>query len=64
MAVTEKIALSVAETAELLGVSPPTVYKLMRRADFPAFKIGTRTLISRSKLEKWVADQAGEEDQT
>lgn len=54
----EKIALSVVEAAELLGVSPPTVYKLMRRADFPAFKIGTRTLISRSKLEKWVEEQA------
>lgn len=54
----EKIALSVVEAAELLGVSPPTVYKLMRRADFPAFKIGTRTLISRSKLEKWVEKQA------
>ena len=59
MATADKIALSVAEAAELLGVSPPTVYKLIRRADFPAFKVGTRTLISRSKLEEWVAAQAG-----
>lgn len=59
MAAADKIALSVAEAAELLGVSPPTVYKLIRRTDFPAFKVGTRTLISRSKLEEWVAAQAG-----
>ena len=54
----EKIALSVAEAAEVLGVSTPTVYKLIRRSDFPSFKVGTRTLVSRTKLEKWVEAQA------
>lgn len=55
----EKLAVSPAEAAQLLGVSKPTVYQLLRRADFPAaFKIGTRTLISRSALEKWVEAQA------
>ena len=54
----EKIALSVAEVADVLGISKPTVYKLLRRADFPAFKVGTRTLVSRAKLEEWVKTQA------
>ena len=54
----EKIALSVAEAAEALGVSKPTVYELIHRGDFPCFKIGTRQLISRSGLEAWVQDQA------
>lgn len=54
----EKIALSVTEAAELLGVSRPTVYKLMHRADFPVLRIGTRTLIHRAKLEEWCAAQA------
>ena len=35
----EKLALSVHETAEILGVSVPTAYELARRADFPAFHV-------------------------
>ena len=54
----EKIALSVSEAADLLGVSRPTVYTLIHRDDFPAFKIGRRTVISRSGLEEWVQSQA------
>lgn len=56
----EKLALSVADTAELLSISPPTVYELMRRADFPAFKLGKRTLVSRQGLEAWVQNQAAQ----
>lgn len=52
-----KIALTVQEAAEALSISPPTIYQLMRTEDFPAFKIGRRTLISRSGLEMWVAAQ-------
>lgn len=54
----EKMAFSVADTAEVLGVSRPTVYKLIRRDDFPVFRVGTRTLIPRSGLEKWIRDQS------
>ncbi len=55
----DKLALSVTEAAALLGVSRPTMYSLIRRADFPAFKVGTRTLISKVGLEAWVAQQVG-----
>lgn len=54
----EKMALSVADAAELLGVSKPTVYQLAKREDFPAFTIGRRTVISRVKLAEWVNNQA------
>lgn len=54
----ERVALSVTEAAALLGVSRPTVYQLMNRADFPAFRIGARRLISRAGLERWVQEQA------
>lgn len=57
----EKMALSVSETAEILGISRPTVYQLMRRTDFPAFRVGARWLVSRDGLARWVADQAGRE---
>jgi len=49
--------LSVAEAAEMLSISAPTVYELMRRDDFPAFKLGKRTLVSRQGLETWVQAQ-------
>ena len=53
-----KLALSVSETANLLGVSRPTVYGLIHRGDFPAFKVGSRTLISRAGLAAWVEKQS------
>lgn len=55
---TKKIALSVSETARILGISRPTVYQLLRRSDFPAFRIGSRWLVSRSGLEAWVKAQS------
>lgn len=56
----DKILINVTETADLLGVSRPTVYTLMRRAGFPVVHIGTRTLVHREKLEAWAAALAEE----
>ena len=55
----EKLTLSVAEAAQMLGISAPKAYELTHRADFPAFRIGKRTLVSRRLLEKWVDREAG-----
>lgn len=55
----EKLTLSVAEAAQMLGISAPKAYELTHRADFPAFRIGNRTLVSRRLLEKWVDREAG-----
>ena len=57
MQASEKLTLSVTETAEALGVSRPTVYQLLHREDFPSFKVGTRTLINRQRLQSWVDAQ-------
>ena len=57
----EKISLSVAEAAAVLSVSERTVRNLLLRPDFPALKIGGRTLVSRSGLEAWIAQQAEHE---
>ncbi len=54
----KKLTLSISETAEVLGVSRPVVYQLTHRADFPAFKIGARTVVSVTKLREWVEQQA------
>ena len=54
----DQIAISVTEAAAKLGVSRPTMYSIIKRADFDAaFKIGTRLLIHRAKLEAWAARQ-------
>ncbi len=57
----EKLAISVREAAELLGISVPTAYELARRADFPAFHVGRRTLVDRAGLASWVSAQTGRE---
>ena len=54
----EKIAISVPEAAEMLGMCPKSVYQLTRRADFPAFKTGNRTIISVEGLRAWVLKHA------
>ena len=57
----EKVAISVREAAEILGISVPTAYELARRADFPAFHVGRRTLVDRAGLASWVSAQTGRE---
>ena len=57
----EKLALSVTETAEALGLSRPSVYRLLQREDFPVFQVGGRRLVSRRGLEEWIDKQAGKE---
>ena len=53
----ERMALSPQEAADVLGVSRPTVYELMHRADFPSFPVGTRRLIPTEGLHEWVRNQ-------
>lgn len=53
----EPVSISPSKAAELLGVSRPTVYTLLKRADFPAFKVGSRTLIPVEGLRAWVEKQ-------
>ena len=54
----EPFAVSAAEAARLLSVSKPTVYVLLERADFPRFKVGSRTLIPVEGLREWVRRQS------
>lgn len=51
---TNKLALSVTETAKALGVSRPTVYALLRREDFPVVCIGSRKLVPVEGLKNWL----------
>lgn len=54
----EPLAVSAAEAARLLGVSRPVVYTLMKRTDFPSFRVGNRVLVSVAGLQDWIDRQA------
>ena len=54
----EPLAVSVTTAAEMLGISRPKIYDLMRSESFyPAFKVGNRTLISVEGLREWIKEQ-------
>lgn len=58
MPASEKIALSVVESAALIGVSKTKMYEIIRREDCDfVFMLGGRRLISRAKLEAWIDRQ-------
>lgn len=52
------VTMNLSQAADALGVSAPTMRCLVKRGDFPAFKIGSRWLISRTALEEWAQDAA------
>lgn len=54
----ERLAYTVEEAAEALGVSRSIMYTLVHREDFPAIKIGKRRMISTTLLAEWVETQA------
>lgn len=55
----EKIAFSVSEAARALGVSRPTLYKILERPDFPKVRVGSRIVIPRSLFISWLEKEAG-----
>lgn len=56
----EALTISPTKAAELLGVSRPTIYKIMQQSGFPAFHVGGRVLISTEGLREWVRDKSTE----
>lgn len=54
-----KLAYSVEEAAEALGVSRSLVYRLIHQRGFPSAKLRGRRLISAELLAEWMRQQAG-----
>lgn len=54
----ERLAYTVTEAAEALGVSRRTMYNLIHKEGFPTLKVGRCRKISRELLEEWVRAQA------
>ena len=49
-----KMTLTMAELADELHISLPTARKLVRKSGFPAFGVGSRILINREGLQRWL----------
>lgn len=51
------MTLTMAELADELHISLPTARKLVRKSGFPAFSVGSRILINREGLQRWMDGQ-------
>ena len=51
---TEKMAYSVSEAAEALGVAPNTIYDMVAKRQIPFRKLGSRIIIPVPALIKWL----------
>lgn len=53
-AISEKRSYSVAEVAEILGVSKRSVYNLCSSGELKSVRIGTRLRISKRSFDEWL----------
>ena len=49
-----KMTLSVREAAELIGISKPSMYEVVRTGKVRSVKVGKKILISRQSLMDWL----------
>ena len=54
--------LNVQEVSDFIGLGMSQTYDLIRRIDFPAFKIGNRIFVPRDKLLTWIDNQSTEKE--
>jgi excisionase family DNA binding protein len=47
--------LTISEVAEALRLHPTTIYRLVKRGDLAAFKIGGSWRVSRASLDVWLS---------
>jgi excisionase family DNA binding protein len=52
----EKLLLSVAETAELLGISQSFLYKLTESESIPHIRLGRVIRFDKRQLEAWLSE--------
>lgn len=53
-----KLAYTVQEAAEMLGISRTKAYELTNVVGFPCFRAGRKKLIPRAGLEQWIENEA------
>ena len=51
---TEKRCYTVKELQEILGISRPTVYELLKKKEFRWIQIGTKYRMSKISFDEWL----------
>jgi len=54
--------LTIADLQDVLGVGRNTAYELVKRQDFPAFRVGGQWRIREEKLIEWCDARAEDEE--
>jgi excisionase family DNA binding protein len=49
--------LTLEEAADFLRVHPSTIYRLLRRHEIPAFKMGSDWRFNQESLERWILER-------
>ena len=55
------LMMNMTDVASVLGISRAGAYKLAHSADFPAFQIGRRIVVSRENFLGWLDRQSTEQ---
>jgi excisionase family DNA binding protein len=56
----ERALITPIEAAEMLGISRATLFRLMRRGDFPVIRVESCPRIPVRALHRWIDSQARE----
>lgn len=54
-------ALTVMDVAKLLSLSPITIYRLAKKGEIPAVRVGRCWRFTREAIEKWLAGRTWEQ---
>lgn len=58
----EKRCYNVKELQEILGLSRPIIYDLLKKNEFRSFIIGGKYVISKASFDRWLDGCLGEEE--
>lgn len=56
------MVLNVNEVSDYIGLGMSQAYELIKRVDFPAFKVGNRIFIPKSQFLAWIDNQTAEKE--
>jgi len=54
--------LTLGEVAKFLHVHPSTVYRLLKRQNIPAFRVGSDWRFSQESIERWIKERETGDD--
>ncbi|HEU5430482.1 MAG TPA: helix-turn-helix domain-containing protein [Thermomicrobiales bacterium] len=54
-----KLAYSIKEAAQALGIHTDLAYRMAQSGELPAVKLGARWLVPIAALEQWLVERAG-----